>query len=127
MKKIILSEEQDKLIQNKLNEMLNPNLGNNFSLNANVTKKDGQPVSSNEIPQLLNSMDKAQDQTGLTTNAKVNIGNDGDTETLSLSSNNPSRTTIKESILITKKQLNEARLKKLKSNSQVIKVENFLK
>lgn len=127
MKKIILSEEQDKLIQNKLNEMLNPNLGNNFSLNANVTKKDGQPVSSNEIPQLLNSMDKAQHQTGLTTNAKVNIGNDEDTETLSLSSNNPSRTAVKESILITKQQLNEARLKKLKTNSQVIKVENFLK
>lgn len=130
MKKIILSEEQDRLIQNKLNEMLNNNTLQSKEDDVVVSKEIQKPGTS--LTQNLTDTANAAKQNGI--NIKdddVSLEVSGEvpgigqsTMKVNPTSNNSS---ISESILITKKQLNEARLKKLKSDSQVIKVENFLK
>lgn len=128
MKQIKISEQQDREIRNRINENLNINAG------VGIDGKQVQPVLTTNEPvkddsQIMNTLK------GLDTEASK-LGID-QTQVKAPNAGKPAKTVsmttpdsgneVKESFIISMKQLNEMRLRKLKENSQVVKIEKFLK
>lgn len=131
MKQIKISEQQDKEIRNLIKEnILNVNAG------AGVDGKEVEPVvSTNEpvkpqqaIPVLTQLDQKVATPLGID-NTQVKVKNTPTElpKTVSMTTPDSAGEVQNESFIITMKQLNEMRLKKLKENSQKVKVKDFLK
>ena len=128
MKQIKISEQQDREIRNRINENLNINAG------VGIDGKQVQPVLTTNEPvkddsQIMNTLK------GLDTEASK-LGID-QTQVKAPNAGKPAKTVsmltpdssneVKESFVISMKQLNEMRLKKMKANSDVVKINEFLK
>ena len=134
MKNIKINEEQDKKIRSVIKE----NIASNTALDGGVktpdggsTKIDYQSGNPNEAPAAtLNKMATLPPSTSTLQGKKVpvetemNVNGTTRSVTLGTPTNN---STTSESIIISKGQLDEIRLKKLKENSEVVKIKDFLK
>lgn len=133
MKQIKISEQQDREIRNKINEMLNANpsanigqlqaaIGNNSNAKPTMSIEFGDNVSNTERLNLAS-------RGAQTTKGEVHteLKTPGDPETDVTIEPKAKSGITSESFIISMKQLNEMRLKKLKENSQVVKIEKFLK
>lgn len=124
MNKIKLSEEQNMMIQNIVNEMLN----NNTNLSYKYDNPNGTPKNAGDIGKAAIDASKKLETTPKNpmVNNKVSFSadpdNDGKQQQITIGSDSTN-----ESILITKKQLNEARLKKMKENTKVVKLKNLFR
>ena len=135
MKNIKINEEQDKEIRKVINEFLNSN-SINKTPDGGVKTPDGGTAKIDYTSN--NPNDPAETQLNKAANVqnkfKVN-GQPTSVETelnvggtdRSVTIGNPVKESIIKSAIITKKQLDEIRLKKLKENSEVVKIKNFLK
>lgn len=130
-RKIKITEQQAMQIKNMVLEQMDSNNPNNNNL----------VVTDQSLPDARN----AQDVVNNLSNTKTKMKNNGldkkanaGTETANTIGNLPAGTDIiakpeqnqagvNESIVITKKQLNEARLKILKKDSKLIKVKDFVR
>lgn len=128
MKNIKINEEQDKKIRNIINESLNVNAG------VGIDGKPVQPVlttnepvkDDSQIMTTLKGLDTEASKLGID-QTQVKAPNGGKpTKTVSMLTPDSSNE-VKESFVISKGQLDEIRLKKLKENSEVVKIKNFLK
>lgn len=134
MKKIILSEQQDKEIRSLIKESLAANTaldGGIKTPDGGSTKIDYQSGNPSESPATtLNKMATLPPSTSTLQGKKVpvetemNVNGTTRSVTLGAPTDNPTKV---ESIIISKKQLDEIRLKRLKENSYVVKIKNFLK
>lgn len=125
MKQIKISEQQDLEIRNRINEFLDPNGG---SLQLNY-KTPTTPKTPGEIGTTIVNATKAAEKVAPNSNVDNSVSitadpdNDNKQQQITVSGDN----NVSESFIISMKQLNEMRLKKLKENSQVVKIEKFLK
>lgn len=128
MNTIIISEEQDRLIKQSLyedvSEMLNINagIGNTSGVNYNITPTKG--VNKTLLP-----IEQAVNQTTIT-----DLMNDPKTDTVSTYGTigktkgkyTVSKDEVQESLLLSKRQIDKYRLRKLKENSTVTTIKDFL-
>lgn len=128
MKQIKISEQQDRQIRNIIIEGLNINAGVGMSgkpiqpvVTANEPVKD-----DSQIIKTLNGLDTEANKLGIDKTQVKALNGGKPLKTVSMVTPDSSNE-VKESFIISMKQLNEMRLKKLKENSQVVKIENFLK
>lgn len=127
MKQIKISEQQDREIRNRINEFLDPNGG---QLSLKYTPAGGQtPNTPGAIGQAVVNASKASEKVASNSNVSndVSVEADPDHDNKKQTITVGSDSNIQESFIISMKQLNEMRLKKLKENSQVVKIEKFLK
>lgn len=129
MKQIKISEEQNKEIKKLIKEELNVNAG---------VGSDGKPVKpvlttnepvrdDSQILPTLKSLDNEAGKMGIdSTQVKAPNGTKPN-KTISMSTPDNASEIKNESFIITMKQLNEMRLKKIKENSDVVKIKNFIK
>lgn len=127
MKKIKLSEQQDKEIRNLIKENLDPNGG---QLSLKYTPAGGQtPNTPGAIGQAVVNASKASEKVANNSNVSNDVSveadpdHDNKKQTITVGGDN----NISESFIISMKQLNEMRLKKLKENSEKVKIKDFLK
>ncbi len=134
MRNIKINEEQDKEIRNLIKEnMLNANTavdGGVKTPDGGSAKIDYTSGNQNDSPQTqLTKAANVQD------NMKVNGVNTPVETEIKVNGNQERSVTVgdkvtenkRESIIISKKQLDEIRLKKLKENSEVVKIKNLIK
>lgn len=128
MKKIIISEQQNKEIHKIIKEMLDTNTNsntNNPAGNLTIGLRGGDDdISLDKNTQnTINAVSKSPSAQNL-----LNNGATMDVEgTVGGKKVEANFQTTNESYIINKKQLNEIRLKKLKSNSELIKKKDFIK
>lgn len=128
MKQIKLSESQDKIIQSLIKEMLDTNTttpSTNTAGNLSISLRGGDeeaPLNQN----MSNTM-RAVSQTPGANNLVQNGASMGVEGTVNGKKVEANFQQNNESILISKKQLEEAKLIKLKENSEVIKIKKFFK
>lgn len=128
MKQIKLSENQDKAIQSLIKEMLDTNTttpSTNAAGNLSISLRGGDeeaPLNQN----MSNTM-RAVSQTPGANNLVQNGASMGVEGTVNGKKVEANFQQNNESILISKKQLEEAKLIKLKENSEVIKIKKFFK
>lgn len=129
MKKIIISEQQNKEIHKIIKEMLdtntNSNNNNNPAGNLTIGLRGGDDDISLEknTQNTINTVSKTPGAQNL-----LNNGATMDVEgTVGGKKVEANFQTTNESYIINKKQLNEIRLKKIKSNSELIKLKDFIK
>lgn len=128
MKQIKLSENQDKTIQSLIKEMLDTNTttpSTNTAGNLSISLRGGDeeaPLNQN----MSNTM-RAVSQTPGANNLVQNGASMGVEGTVNGKKVEANFQQNNESILISKKQLEEAKLIKLKENSEVIKIKKFFK
>ncbi len=128
MKQIKLSENQDKIIQSLIKEMLDTNTttpSTNTAGNLSISLRGGDeeaPLNQN----MSNTM-RAVSQTPGANNLVQNGASMGVEGTVNGKKVEANFQQNNESILISKKQLEEAKLIKLKENSEVIKIKKFFK
>jgi hypothetical protein len=128
MKQIKLSENQDKAIQSLIKEMLDTNTttpSTNTAGNLSISLRGGDeeaPLNQN----MSNTM-RAVSQTPGANNLVQNGASMGVEGTVNGKKVEANFQQNNESILISKKQLEEAKLIKLKENSEVIKIKKFFK
>lgn len=130
MKKIKISEQQDKEIRNiikeNLEEVLDPN-GGSLSLHYN-TPGNTTPNTAGQIGNTAVAAAKAAKNVSGNPNINNAVSftadpdNDKKPQTITVSGNSKL-----ESVIISKKQLDEIRLRKLKENSKLVTIENFLR
>lgn len=135
MKNIKINEEQDKEIRKVINEFLNSNPINKTpdggvktpdGGTAKIDFTSGNPNDPAETQ--LNKAANVQDKfkvNGQPTSVETELNVGGTDRSVTIG--NPVKENIIKSAIITKKQLDEIRLKKLKENSEVVKIKNFLK
>lgn len=127
MRKIKISEQQDRYIQHILSESgLNPNANTGEVTIGDTHNSETVPQSGNQLTNNVEKIKTNAKRQGVPQNV-VDTGliNAGDTTKGDEILINQKQTN--ESILITKKQLDEVKLKNMKNGSQVIKVKNFLR
>lgn len=128
MRQIKLSENQDKTIQSLIKEMLDTNTttpSTNTAGNLSISLRGGDeeaPLNQN----MSNTM-RAVSQTPGANNLVQNGASMGVEGTVNGKKVEANFQQNNESILISKKQLEEAKLIKLKENSEVIKIKKFFK
>lgn len=128
MKKIIISEQQNKEIHKIIKEMLDTNTNsnnNNPAGNLTIGLRGGDDDISLEknTQNTINTVSKTPGAQNL-----LNNGATMDVEgTVGGKKVEANFQTTNESYIINKKQLNEIRLKKIKSNSELIKMKDFIK
>lgn len=128
MKQIKLSENQDKIIQSLIKEMLDTNTSTpttNAAGNLSISLRGGDeeaPLNQN----MSNTM-RVVSQTPGANNLVQNGASMGVEGTVNGKKVEANFQQNNESILISKKQLEEAKLIKLKENSEVIKIKKFFK
>lgn len=128
MKKIIISEQQDKEIHKIIKEMLDTNTNsntNNPAGNLTIGLRGGDDDISLEknTQNTINAVSNTPSAQNL-----LNNGATMDVEgTVGGKKVEANFQTTNESYIINKKQLNEIRLKKIKSNSELIKLKDFIK
>lgn len=128
MRQIKLSENQDKAIQSLIKEMLDTNTttpSTNTAGNLSISLRGGDeeaPLNQN----MSNTM-RAVSQTPGANNLVQNGASMGVEGTVNGKKVEANFQQNNESILISKKQLEEAKLIKLKENSEVIKIKKFFK
>lgn len=128
MKQIKLSENQDKIIQSLIKEMLDTNIttpSTNAAGNLSISLRGGDeeaPLNQN----MSNTM-RVVSQTPGANNLIQNGASMGVEGTVNGKKVEANFQQNNESILISKKQLEEAKLIKLKENSEVIKIKKFFK
>lgn len=126
MKNIKINEKQDKEIRKLIKENLDPN-GGALSLHYS-TPGNKTPHTPGEIGTAVVNATKAAEKVPTNSNINNDVSinadpdNDNKQQTITVGSDNKF-----ESVIISKKQLDEIRLKKLKENSEVVKIKNFLK
>lgn len=126
MRKIKISEQQDRYIQHILSESgLNPNANTNQGKNG--VKVPGGTVTTDFTPDKPVSPEQQLNMTASASKTTKVNGVDTPTETEMKINGEEKTVTVQESFLITKKQLDEVKLKNMKNGSQVIKVKNFLR
>lgn len=134
MKKIKISEQQDKEIRNLIKEnMLNVNTavdGGVKTPDGGSAKIDYTSGNQNDSPQTqLTKAANVQDKmkvNGVNTPVETEIKVNGNQER-SVTVGDKVTENKRESIIITKKQLDEIRLRKLKENSKLVTIEKFLR
>ena len=125
MKQIKISEEQDREIKNKINEFLDPN-GGSLQLKYSTPTT---PKTPGEIGSTIVNATKAAERVPSNPNIDNSVSitadpdNDNKQQQITVSGDN----NVSESVIITMKQLNEMRLRKLKENSDIVKIDKFLK
>lgn len=127
MRRIKLSESQRdeivRMIQEMANENLNPNNGITIKpTNQSETDKNNPVNSLTDVERKARGLGINTDNPSIKTAVTARIG--GEEKELTATSTNKG---VMESVVITKRQLDEARLKELKKNSEVIKVKNLVK
>lgn len=127
MKGIKISESQNKLIQQFILEELQSNTLQDKKDDVVVSKEIQSPGTS--LSQNLIDTANAAKNNGINIKDKdVSLQVTGDVPGIGTSTIkvNPSNESTNETVLITKRQVNEVRLRKLKKNTTIISVENFL-
>lgn len=127
MKQIKISEQQDKEIRNFIKENLDPNGG---QLSLKYTPAGGKtPNTPGEIGNAVVNATKASEKVASNSNISpdVSIDADPDHDSKKQSITVGNDTGLNESFIITMKQLNEMRLRKMKANSELVKIEQVLK
>jgi hypothetical protein len=126
MKNIKINEEQDKEIRKLIRENLDPN-GGSLSLHYN-TPGNKTPKTPGEIGNAVVNASKAAEKmpnnSNVSNDVSINADPDNDNKQQTITVGGDAKL---ESIIISKKQLDEIRLRKLKENSEVVKIKNFLK
>jgi hypothetical protein len=124
MKNIKINEKQDKEIRKLIKENLDPN-GGSLSLHYNTQKTPNTPGEiGNAVVNATKAAEKLPSNPNISNDVSINADPDGDNKQQTITVGNDNKN---ESIIISKKQLDEIRLKKLKENSDVVKIKNFLK
>lgn len=125
--KIKISEEQNLEIQEAIKEALNPN-GGKLSLKYNAP--NGQSLSTpGAIGSAVMNASRAAKSIPkggiIDNNVSITADTDGDGTSKEITVGGDKKTN--ESFVMNIKQLNEIRLRKLKENSEVVKINKFLK
>ena len=126
MKNIKINEEQDREIRKLIKENLDPNggaLSLHYSTPGNKTPKTAGEIGT-AVVNATKAAEKVPTNSNINNDVSINADPDNDNkqQTITVGGDNKF-----ESIIISKKQLDEIRLKKLKENSEVVKIKNFLK
>lgn len=135
MRNIKINEEQDKGIRNIINEFLqtNPNAGANLGQlqTAVGNSSKAKPTMGIEFADNVSNNERlnmaAKGAQATKGEIHTELKTPGDPETDVTVEPKAKNTVTAESVIISKKQLDEIRLKKLKENSEVVKIKNFLK
>lgn len=128
MRKIKISEEQDRLIREMIaedvNEMLNPNAGagNTAKTELMVTPtQGGKPMDMTRALDMTKTITNTTNADSVSTTGKI-----GDkTGRFVVDKNQNANGSVYESILLDKSQVRKMQLMKLKENSTVIKKKNI--
>ena len=126
MKNIKINEEQDKEIRKLIKENLDPN-GGGLSLHYNTpgNKTPNTPGEiGNAVVNATKAAEKVPNNSNISNDVSINADPDNDNKQQTITIGGDAKL---ESVIISKKQLDEIRLKKLKENSEVVKIKNFLK
>lgn len=126
MKNIKINEEQDKEIRKLIRENLDPNggaLSLHYSTPGNKTPKTPGEIG-NAVVNATKAAEKIPNNSNINNDVSINADPDNDNKQQTITVGGDAKL---ESIIISKKQLDEIRLKKLKENSEVVKIKNFLK
>jgi hypothetical protein len=126
MKCIKISEKQDREIKNLIKETLDSNGG---QLSLKYTPAGGRkPRTPGEIGNAVvaaaKAGEKVSNNTNINTDVSITADPDGDKKSQEITVGNDNQVT--ESFIISMEQLNEMRLKKLKENSEIVKIDKFL-
>lgn len=119
-KNICITEEQYRMA---LKEGVLPNSNGKFTVNANQYDGNGNNPEKN-VTQTMNDLKQKYPNAEKDFQVVGDKGNNSKTQVVSKDSTN---NTLSENKLITKKKLQENRLKKLKENSEIYTVKDFLK
>jgi hypothetical protein len=133
MRNIKINEKQDKEIRKIIKENM---LNTNTALDGGVKTSDGGSAkidytsgNQNDSPQTqLTKAANVQDKmkvNGVNTPVETELNVGGTDRSVTVGDKVTENKC--ESFIISKKQLDEIRLKKLKENSEVVKIKNFLK
>jgi len=130
MKKIKISEQQDKEIRNiikeNLEEVLDPNGGSlslHYNTPGNTTPKTAGQIG-NAIVAATKAAEKVPNNSNINNDVSINADPDNDNKQQTITVGGDSKL---ESVIISKKQLDEIRLRKLKENSKLVTIEKFLR
>jgi len=124
MKNIKINEEQDKEIRKLIKENLDPN-GGSLSLHYNTPKTPSTPGEiGNAVVNATKAAEKIPNNSNVSNDVSINADPDNDNKQQTITVGGDTKF---ESVIISKKQLDEIRLRKLKENSEVVKIKNFLK
>ena len=125
MKQIKISEQQDREIRKRINEFLDPNGGSlQLKYSTPKTPKTAGEIG-NTIVQATRAAEKVPSNSNIDNSVSITADPDNDNKQQQITVSGDNH--VSESFIISMKQLNEMRLKKLKENSQVVKIEKFLK
>lgn len=128
MNTIIISEEQDRLIRQSLYEDvseildINAGIGNTSGINYNITPTKGVNKTLLPIEQAVNKTTVTDLMNKSNTNSVSTDGTVGDTK----GKFTVTKDEVKESLLLSKRQIDKYRLRKLKENSTVTTIKDFL-
>ena len=129
MKKIILNEQQDKeireIIKENLKEFIDPN-GGTLQLKYSTPKTPNTPNEiGNTIVKAAKAAEKIPNNSNINNSVSITADPDNDNKQQDITINGDNK--VMESFIISNKQLDEIRLKKLKENSKLVTVEKFLR
>ena len=124
MRNIKIDEHQDKEIKKLVKESLDPN-GGKLSLhyNTNTTPKTPGEIGT-AIVDASKAADKIPANGAIENSVTISADPDHDNRKQDITVNGDN---IAESVIISKGQLDEIRLKNLKEHSEVVKIKDFLK
>lgn len=125
MKNIKINKEQDKEIRKLIKENLDPNGGLSLHYNTPGNKTPHTPGEiGTAVVNATKAAEKIPNNSNINNDVSINADPDNDNkqQTITVGGDNKY-----ESVIISKKQLDEIRLRKLKENSEVVKIKNFLK
>ncbi|MBQ3945652.1 MAG: hypothetical protein II670_08605 [Alphaproteobacteria bacterium] len=126
MKNIKINEKQDKEIRKLIKENLDPNGGGlslHYSIPGNKTPRTPGEIGS-AVVNATKAAEKVPTNSNISNDVSINADPDNDNKQQTITVGGDTKF---ESVIISKKQLDEIRLKKLKENSEVVKIKNFLK
>lgn len=131
MNRIKLSEQQDKelrqIIKENLSEMLDPN-GGQMQLKYVTPNTPNTPGEiGNAIVKATKAAKKVPSNSNIDNSVSITADPDNDNKKQDITVSGDNKNSTFESFIISKKQLDEIRLMKLKENSKIVTVENFLK
>ena len=124
MRNIKIDEKQDKEIRKMIKESLDPN-GGKLSLHYNTNTTPNTPGEiGNEIVNASKAAEKVPTNSSIDNSVTISADPDNDNKKQNITVSGDG---VAESVIISKGQLDEIRLKNLKENSEVVKIKDFLK
>lgn len=124
MRNIKIDEKQDKEIRKLIKESLDPN-GGKLSLHYSTNTTPNTPGEiGNEIVNASKAAEKVPTNSSIDNSVTISADPDGDNKKQNITVSGDG---VAESVIISKGQLDEIRLKNLKEHSEVIKIKDFLK